>query len=161
MSAREELFEHLKDVDEIVALVGTGEHLHLECKTWSANENEAQKGLAKALCGFANADGGVVVVGLSTKSTSDKYTPDLIDRIVPVPDVMGLRSRIESLVPELVEPPLISVKIAAVSEDQSTKTGFVVVDVPATRRSPVPFTQGLEILSTDQLRYLPDGVFPD
>jgi len=53
---REELFQRLHDAREIKALVGKSEHLHLECKTWSANENDSQKGVAKALCG---ADGGV------------------------------------------------------------------------------------------------------
>ena len=81
---REELFQRLHDAREIKALVGKSEHLHLECKTWSANENDSQKGVAKALCGFANADGGVLVIGLSTKTNPDKYTPDVIDATITV-----------------------------------------------------------------------------
>ena len=48
MSAHEELFQRLQDVTAIEALVGTSEHLHLECKTWSGHDNEAQKGVASS-----------------------------------------------------------------------------------------------------------------
>jgi hypothetical protein len=133
--SREELFQRLQDTVEISALVNTTEHLHLECKTWSANENDAQRAIAKALCGFANADGGVLVIGLAT-ARSDKYCPDLIERAVPVFDAVALRSRIESLVPELVEPGLEGVTVAAVREHPGSPSGFVLVDVPPTEGPP-------------------------
>jgi len=39
----EELFARLKSRAEITALIGKTEDLHLDCKIWSANENEAQR----------------------------------------------------------------------------------------------------------------------
>src|SRR5436190_22640547 len=105
MSAHEDLFRRLHDVAAIEALIGTSEHLHLECKTWVGSENESQKAVAKAICGFANAAGGVLIIGLSTTTNADKYTPDIIDGKVPVSDAVGLRSRIDGLIPEIVEPP--------------------------------------------------------
>ena len=54
----EELVKLLQSVAEIKALTGTTEDLHLDCKIWPPND--AQKVLAKALCGFANSDGGVI-----------------------------------------------------------------------------------------------------
>lgn len=136
MSVRAELFQRLHDPAEVAAVVGTSGHLHLECKTWSGKENEAQKALAKALCGFGNADGGVLVVGLSRKTNPDKYTPDVIDRTVPVTDAIALASRIEGLAPELVEPPLVGAVVSAVLENEGRKLGFVIVEVPPTEGPP-------------------------
>jgi hypothetical protein len=48
MPSHEESFNRLQNVAEIMALVGTTEDLHLDCKIWPTNENEAQKFLAKA-----------------------------------------------------------------------------------------------------------------
>lgn len=136
MLPHEDLFQRLHDLTEIRHLVGTSEHLHLECKTWAGSENERQKALAKALCGFANADGGVLVVGLQTTTSPDKYTPDVIDATAPVPEALAVKSRIAGLVPELVEPPLAGVKVEAVREPQSAESGFVIVDVPPTDGPP-------------------------
>jgi hypothetical protein len=116
--------------------VGTSEHLHLECKTWPANENEAQKGVAKAVCGFANSDGGVLIIGLSTKTCSDKYVPDVIDGTAPIPNIAGVKSRIDGLIPELVEPPVNGVTVAAVSDAAGATSGFVLIDVPPTDGPP-------------------------
>lgn len=136
VSPHEELFQRLQNVSEVTGLVGSSEHLHLECKTWSRSENESQKSIAKALCGFANAQGGVLIVGLTTKTGPDKYSPDVIDGVAPVTDAPALKSRIESLVPELVEPGLAGVKVAAVLEPQNANSGYVVLDVPATDGPP-------------------------
>jgi len=65
-----------------------------------------------------------LLIGLSTKTNPDKYTPDVIDATVPVPDAFALRSRIESLVPELVEPPLAGVTVAAVPESEGSHAGW-------------------------------------
>ena len=133
-SVREELFQRLTALEAIEGLVGTGEDLHLECKTWSTNENDAQKGVAKALCGLANADGGVLIVGLGAKS-ADKYTPDLIDSLAPVNDARLVASRIHSLIPELVEPALTDVRLVPIFRDDGL-SGYVVIEVPPTDGPP-------------------------
>src|SRR5688572_7827551 len=134
MHAREELLRRLHDLNNILALIGTSEHLHLECKTWpgSANDNDVQRAIAKALCGFSNADGGVLVIGLATANGRDKYTPDLIEKALPVADTIALKSRIDSLIPELVEPAIEGVSAVAVQQDAQSKSGFIVIDIPPT-----------------------------
>jgi hypothetical protein len=56
MLPHEELFERLQDVTELNGLIGTTEDLHLDCKIWPQRDEEAQRVLTKALCGFANAE---------------------------------------------------------------------------------------------------------
>jgi len=131
MARHEELFQLLQDPAEIRALIGKTEDLHLECKAWPQSDGDAQRVLAKCLCGFANGDGGVIVVGLEARSTG-KYDPDIIQKPVPVADAVVVKSRIESLVGDLVEPGLKGVRAAHVFDVLGSNSGFVVVQVPPT-----------------------------
>ena len=136
MSSHEELFERLKNVAEIKALVGTTEDLHLDCKVWPTSESDAQRILAKAMCGFANADGGVLVIGMEAKASPSKDDPDLIQGTQPVLDALAVKSKIENLVSQLVEPSLENVQIASVMQAPGSNSGFVLVDVPPTEGLP-------------------------
>jgi hypothetical protein len=132
----EESFKRLQSVAEIKALIGTTEDLHLDCKVWPPSENDAQKVLAKALCGFANADGGVIIIGMEAKGGPNKDDPDLIQRAQPVTDALAVRSRIENLIGQLVEPGLEGVRVATLFDQPGSQSGFVLVDVPPTEGLP-------------------------
>jgi hypothetical protein len=126
----------LQDLAAIKALVGTTENLYLDCKIWPPNENDAQKVLPKALCGFANADGGVVVIGMEARGGPSKDDPDMIQQPRPVADALTVKSRIENLIGQLVEPCLEGVQVATVFEPPGSISGFVLVDVPPTEGLP-------------------------
>jgi hypothetical protein len=136
MPTREELFDLLKDANEILALIGSSENLHLDCKIWPKSDNDSQKVLAKCLCGFANAEGGVAVIGMEARGGPSKDDPDLIQKAVPVADAVAVKSKIEGLVGELVEPRLQSVQTAAVLESPGSTAGFVLIDIPPTDGPP-------------------------
>lgn len=141
MTPDEELFQRLQSRVEIAALIGQTENLHLDCKTWPfktspPKDEDGQRILAKAFAGFANADGGVVVIGMDTK-TAQKYDPDLISGEQPVADAIALKARIEALVGELVVPPLPGVRLATVPDKTGSKAGFVLIHVPAWDGFPV------------------------
>jgi predicted HTH transcriptional regulator len=136
MPSHEESFNRLQNVAEIMALIGTTEDLHLDCKIWPPNENDAQKILAKALCGFANADGGVVVIGMEAKVGPNRDDPDIIQQARPITSALAVKSRIENLVGQLVEPGLEGVQVATVFDSPGSMSGFVLVDVPATEGFP-------------------------
>jgi hypothetical protein len=136
MASHEESFKRFQNVAEIMALIGATEDLHLECKIWPTNENDAQKVLAKSLCGFANADGGVLVIGMEAKGGPNKDDPDVIRQGRPVTNAMAVKSRIENLVGQLVEPALERVQVEAVFDSPGSMSGFVLVDVPPTEGFP-------------------------
>ena len=136
MAPYEELFQRLQRASEIHALIGQTENLHLDCKLWPQRDEDAQRILAKALCGFANADGGVVVIGMEAKSGPTKYGPDLVQRAVQVADSIAVRARIEALVGDLVEPRILGVRMSAIPDPTGSLTGFVVVSVPPTDGPP-------------------------
>jgi hypothetical protein len=136
MSPYEALFHRLQTAGELHALIGQTEDLHLDCKLWPNRDDDAQRVLAKALCGFANADGGVIVIGMEAKAGPTKYDPDVIQRAAQVTDPIAVKSRVEALVGELVEPRLQGVRMAAIPDPPGSATGFVVLSVPPTEGPP-------------------------
>ncbi len=132
----QQLYDRLLDANEIKALIGRTEDLYLDCKVWPANDSDAQRLLAKCLCGFANADGGVIVIGLEARSGPTKADPDMIQREVLVSDSVLVKSRIEALVGDLVEPGLRGVQVAPICDPATSRSGFVLVLVPPTDGSP-------------------------
>jgi hypothetical protein len=129
-------FEHLRALAEIQALIGQTEDLHLDAKEWPTREDDAQRVLAKSLSGFSNADGGILVIGLEARPVT-KGDPDVIQRLKPVPDAVGVKSKIENLIGNLVEPPLPGIRVAEVLEVPGQPSGFVLVYIPATDGLPV------------------------
>src|SRR5579864_9443112 len=115
MSPLSTRFEQLRSLAEIQALVGQTEDLHLDAKEWPIREDDAQRILAKALSGFSNADGGILVIGVEARS-ANKGDPDVIQTLKPVADAVGVKSRIENLVGNLIEPPLPGIRVAEVLE---------------------------------------------
>src|SRR5215831_8596418 len=98
-----QLFESLSSPAAIHALIGKTEDLHLDCKVWPFKDDDAQKMIAKAACGFANADGGVIVVGLRAKAAPSKDEPDQIQAAEPISDTGKVKPRIQDLIGQLVE----------------------------------------------------------
>lgn len=131
MTRPEELLQILSAPAGIHDLLGQTEDLHLECKVWPAKDDEAQKMIAKAVCGFANADGGVIVIGLKAKAAPDKDQPDTIQSVEPVADTSKVKSKIQDLIGQLVEPGVGGILALEVNDPSDSESGFVVVLVPA------------------------------
>jgi hypothetical protein len=124
-------------VDEIVA-ERREETLHLEFKTLSAASQvnlakDDRKTLAKAICGFANAEGGSLIIGIETSKL------DGLDVAVgkrPVENLIRMRSQIAAIIPELLSPQHSGISVLGVAESSDSSRGFIVVDVPPSDRRP-------------------------
>ena len=134
-SYAEDLFEKLQTADSIKALIGQSEDVHFDCKEWSANDGEAQKIFAKATCGLTNAEGGVLVIGMTARSAS-KGEPDVVVKPAPVADTNAVKSRLLDWFGQLVEPRIEGGRVVEVNEPAGSKSGFVVVYVPASEGPP-------------------------
>ena len=115
--------------------VGECEDSHLDCKEWPTKDEDAQKLLAKAACGLANAEGGVLVIGMKAESRP-KDEPDVITAAAPVSDTALVKSRVLNLIGNLVEPGIVGVVAREVNESEKGKSGFVVLYVPVSEGSP-------------------------
>jgi predicted HTH transcriptional regulator len=154
------LFEKLQTLSGLERLIGRTEGAVLECKTWPSSDDEAQKRiLAKAISGFANATGGVLVFGLEARSQG-RDEPDLVSALKPVEDRHRVKSRIWELAGQLVEPLIQNLRVVDVESGVDSTSGLVVVLIPATD-GPPPITKRLAILSSNWIGHFPDGVFSD
>jgi Putative DNA-binding domain len=105
------------------------ESLHLEFKTLSDSSGarinrEDRKIIAKALCGFCNADGGVLIIGVETKKQDGL---DIAARIMPVDEADRLASLLAAALPELLQPATAAIDVRAIQMDG--EKGIVVVKV--------------------------------
>jgi len=131
----EQLFQELHDSSAIMKLIGQSEDVHFDCKEWPSKDDDAQKGVRKAACGLTNAEGGVLVVGMKARAVS-KDEPDLVESAAPVADTSAVKSRILDLVGKLVEPGIERVRAEEVNEPSGSKSGFVIVYIPASEGFP-------------------------
>ncbi len=131
----EQLYEQLKDAAAVKALIDQCEDSHLDCKEWPSKDEDAQKMVAKAACGFTNAEGGVLVIGMKAES-KPKDEPDVISAAAPVKDTTLINSRVLNLIGNLVEPGIVGVLSKEIKERKGTESGFVIVLVPASEGNP-------------------------
>jgi hypothetical protein len=131
----EQLFQRLQSAPAILALIGQSEDVHFDCKEWPPRDEDAQKVFAKAACGLTNAEGGVLVVGMKAKAIA-KDEPDLVYSAAAVADTSAVKSRILDLVGQLVELGIEGIQAAEVSEPSGSKSGFVIVHIPASEGLP-------------------------
>lgn len=136
MNAAQKLFAALPDAASITALVGRTEDTYLEVKTCSAPFSDDDKdNLAKAVAGFANAAGGILIFGLQAKG-GDRLTPDKIGRVVSVQNLELALSTALALVGQVVEPPVEGVIVESRELQRAPGTGFIVVFVPPSSLGP-------------------------
>jgi len=130
------LFQQLKNVSAIKGLIGQSEDSHFDCKEWPSTDEESQKKMfAKAACGLTNADGGVLVIGMKAESRR-KDEPDIVTAMAPVSDTAFVKSRVLNLIGNLVEPGIVGVRAREVKESQGSRSGFVIVYLPASEGAP-------------------------
>lgn len=136
MNVSQEFFHSLSTAAAVSNLVGAGEDLHFEAKTCSVPLDDRDKNnLARALSGFANADGGVLIYGLEAKG-GDRHKADVVTRVSPVCDIAKAHSEVVSLVGQLVEPRVDGVDVRRFSLQHLPDSGFILVYVPASSLGP-------------------------
>jgi hypothetical protein len=128
----ERLYHRLRTPKDVLALKGQTEDGDFECKEWRP-ERSAGESIAKAACGFTNATGGVIVIGMIAKAGSNGI--DVVQEESPIDDAEAVRSKIEDIISKLVEPGIEGIQSKSVRFPKS-KSGFVVVLTPESDGSP-------------------------
>jgi hypothetical protein len=140
------LFQQLKSGGYacIAAMLGEkrSEDLHLDFKTvdkggppLTANDRRT---IAKAVSGFCNADGGVIVWGVYAAKGADGA--DVAQELRPIPSLARFHSDLENLVPQLVTPGPDGVLHWRIEEPTTPDTGLVLTLVPRGEGEPVMAT---------------------
>ncbi|MFG0253253.1 MAG: helix-turn-helix domain-containing protein [Phycisphaerales bacterium JB038] len=121
-------------VERLVA-EGREESLHLEFKRKSEPNradlgSEDKRNLAKALSGFANADGGVLVWGMCDDEA------DRADRTEPINEVEAFANRLRSLLPEMVETLPAGIRLSTILKPAGDGSGVAILLVPRSDETP-------------------------
>jgi hypothetical protein len=93
--------------------------------------DHARDELLEAVCAFANAEGGHLVLGLTESKTHPRHAT----AITPVPRVADLAARLRQQITECIEPELRHVAVAAVPT-RDDGAGAIVVRVPSSGAAP-------------------------
>jgi hypothetical protein len=110
------------------------ETLHLEFKTLSSETaftRDDRKMLAAAICGFANAEGGLLIVGVETKKT-DGVDTAFAKR--PVKNLNRFRRVVTAALPGMLSPQHNGVLLIPIADGPDQ--GFLLIDVPPSDNRP-------------------------
>jgi len=141
MSGRE-LFEDLErrgwPVVEEWTAANQAESLHLEFKkketpTTSKLEDPDKDYLAKTLSGFSNVEGGLLVVGMNTKSVNGGA--DKLDAPIPIAGIDDFAGRVERNIATYTTPTIAGVMVRAIKEP-GKHCGVLAIYVPASDGGP-------------------------
>lgn len=114
------------------------ETLHLEFKRQTdlaSVYNDKDRGeIAKAMAGFANVEGGVVVFGVHAKDMGKR--PDKVQSILPIANIEKMQAAIDRDVPNLTDPPIAGVRVERIVSTTSPDEGIVIIYVPPSDGGP-------------------------
>ncbi len=110
---------------------GAGRRLH-------DNDN---KNFGKAISGFGNAEGGVVVWGVDCSKAKDG--PDVASMKIPLTDAAGFASRLEGAISRCTVPAHSGVRNVPITRSQGLE-GFVVSLIPKSNAAPHQMVPGLQ-----------------
>jgi hypothetical protein len=139
-TSAEEFLNSLPDAAAVAYLanIRASESLHFDAKRCSEPLSaDDKKKLAKALSGFANSDGGVLIYGLvAAGGDKAKGIPDVVTGIARVKRLNSIQSELNSLVGQSTQPPVQNVKILVREFKAQTNEGFILVYIPASDAGP-------------------------
>jgi schlafen family protein len=123
----------LEDIEAFVS-EGQEEHLYLDFKV--ANDpslsRDDRRNLAKALSGFANSDGGIIVWGIDCRK--DDQGRDVASELKPIPRIATFLTHLNSLTPQLVSPSVKGVQHRVLYDADGR--GFAVSFIPSSDSAP-------------------------
>jgi len=114
------------------------EDLYLDFKekagTGSFGDEEDCANLAKAISGFANTEGGLIVWGVvAKKDTNEDDDADVVKGLRPVSDLAGFKAWLDDECHKRSTPPVPGIFACAVADPAGSNTGYVIVLIPKRR----------------------------
>lgn len=131
----ESFYHQMSSLRALKALIGQSESADFDCKEWPLRADAARGTIAKAACGFANATGGVIVIGLKALGRGSDM-PDVVQSLAPVADRKVVASEALDIILKFVEPGIEGVRIKTISGAGSSASGFVLIFVPLSEGAP-------------------------
>lgn len=125
-------------------------------KILAADDN---KNLSRAISGFANASGGVVVWGVDCRRNKESGIEDAVK--APLIDAKGFATKLQSAVSRTTIPPHPGVQIACIDDSETSGAGYCVVYVPQSGVGPIRSlaTNNYHVRAGSDFTYVPHDVW--
>jgi predicted HTH transcriptional regulator len=137
-----DFFSELQEAGEnfIDILIGTdaSENLTFDCKLKGNSQSpkldrDDRKNLAKAVCAFANSDGGMLLWGVDARERGG------VDRLIdkkPIANIKAFANEVERAIPALISPQISGLEFHVIDSGTVAEGGFLAVRVPLSERRP-------------------------
>lgn len=135
-TSAERFYKSMSSLKALQALIGQSEDADFDCKEWPTRTDAARGTIAKAACGFTNATGGVIVIGVKASGRRGPDDPDVVQSLAPVADRKAVASQALDIIHKLVEPGIEGIQIKTIPDAGSKAPGFVLMLVTASDGSP-------------------------
>jgi Putative DNA-binding domain len=121
-------------------LIGAIEDQHLECKAalYQLQHEHQKQELAKDVCALANADGGIILIGVRTER-NPAHSGDEITELCPFPQTLANPDQWYAVLRTWIYPPLQHVDIRWFPSAGDTTRGIVAIDIPTQPSAQRPF----------------------
>lgn len=137
MNQAQQIFESVRTVVDLRQLVSdrAQENIYLEFKTKKdrrtpdLDESDAFQ-FSRAISGFANSDGGVLLWGIDTDS--EERARDL----KPIAQIAKFEARLKKSILNAVHPMVDDILIQSISDDSDPTTGFIKCLIPRSEKTP-------------------------
>ncbi len=144
MDAAEQLFNSLNSYKELENIISAGdsEGLFLECKSPCEPRlnKDLKSHLAKAISGFSNTAGGVIIWGIST--TRHQHSGlDVLSQIEPIAHCKNFVEQVNRSIPALTTPTVVDFKTKMLKEKPSDSKGVIITFIPKTVGDPIQSNQ--------------------
>ncbi len=96
---------------------------------------EDNKNLSKAISGFANSSGGIVIWGVDCRRESE--TGNEVASKHPVSDADGFNTKLQAAISRTTIPPHPDVQVLSFAERENSPAGYVAVLVPQSQLGPI------------------------
>ncbi|MGA2871231.1 MAG: ATP-binding protein, partial [Verrucomicrobiota bacterium] len=113
----------------------TYENDWLEFKGGKTEGEDLKKAWSKAICSFANSEGGILIWGLRCAKGKTSNI-DAVSELDLVKDINALKSRLMELRHASNDPPVAGIQIQAIPTSPGASEGFVVCLIPESLSKP-------------------------
>jgi hypothetical protein len=136
----EVIYTSLSSFSDIQALIdgAEAEGLYLECKAPASPRlsREQKVALAKAVSGFANTSGGVILWGVSTTKHAHSDL-DVLTQIEPIGNIGTFSRLVSNVIPTLTTPALTAASHRILRERQPDTRGILITYIPQVPSAPL------------------------
>jgi hypothetical protein len=139
-AAARKFFDSLRSYADLASLVAEGETegLYLECKSPSSPQlnRDLKVTLAKAISGFSNTSGGVLVWGAST-TKHQHGALDVVSQLEPIAHCANFMRQVNRAAITASSPRAADLESRAILEKEGGSRGLVLTYIPQTKGDPV------------------------